>query len=115
VTVDDDILSRELDRGSSTHLPPNIPPGFLGEVSPDLRRVDEFEPTLNAGITLEKTWETQWLVIGLLYFLVITGPVAFWLLWREPHRKTWAKVTWTLLALAGYVAAYFGAIAKMSS
>jgi hypothetical protein len=100
-------LERALDKGASTQLPPSIPPGFLGEVSPDIRRVDEFEPSLNAGMLQESTWETRWLTIGILYLLVITSPIAAWMLWRDPKRTMRAKVIATLIGLAGYAAIIF--------
>jgi hypothetical protein len=110
----DEMLDSALDKGASTELPPNIPPGLLGEVAPDVRKVDEFEPTLNAGITQERTWETRWLLIGILYLVILGAPLALWLLWREPRRKVWAKVLATAVGLAGYVALYLAAADAMS-
>jgi hypothetical protein len=104
--VDQDELNRALDRGSHDRLPPNLPPGLLGEVGPDLRKVDDFEPTLNAGMIQEWTWETRWLTIGLLYLLVFTSPVAAWLLWRDPKRTMRTKVIVTLVGLALYAALF---------
>jgi hypothetical protein len=109
VVVNPDELSRELDRNELPELPPNIAPGWLGEVAPDLRKSDNFKPTLSAGILQEGTWETRWLSILLLYVLIITSPVALWLLWREPHRRTWSKALATLLGVAGYVALFLTA------
>lgn len=106
VDTEDNDLDRALDRGSSTHLPPSIPPGFLGEASPDIRKIDEFEPSLNAGLLQEDTWETRWLTMGILYLLVITSPVAAWMLWRDPARSTRTKVLATVVGIAGYVAIY---------
>lgn len=102
--IDKAKLEHELDQGALRELPPNIPPGLLGEVAPDLRQVDTFEPSLNAGVIQESTWETKWLVIVLLYLFVITSPVAAWLLWRDAKRSLWAKVLATVLGLAGYAA-----------
>jgi hypothetical protein len=106
VVVNPDDLSDALDKGRMPELPPSITPGWLGEVAPNLRKTDDFEPTLSAGILQEGTWETRWLVLLLLYVLVITSPVALWLLWREPHRKTWSKALATALGVAGYVALF---------
>jgi hypothetical protein len=111
----DEVLEAALDKGASTELPPNIPPGLLGEVAPDIRKVDEFEPTLNAGITQEGTWETRWLLIGVLYLLILGSPIAAWMLWRDPKRKTWAKVVATAVGIAGYVALYIAAGSKAVS
>jgi hypothetical protein len=76
-------------------------------VSPDIRKVDEFEPSLNAGMLQESTWETRWLTIGILYLLVITSPIAAWMLWRDPKRTMRAKVIATLIGLTGYAAIIF--------
>lgn len=106
VSRSDEELQRALDKGASTELPPNIPPGILGDIGGDVRKVDEFKPSLNAGVLQESTWETRWLTIGLLYLLVITSPIALWLLWREPKRTLAAKVIATVVGLAGYVALF---------
>ncbi|MDO8964380.1 MAG: hypothetical protein Q7W30_07830 [Coriobacteriia bacterium] len=95
-------LKRALDRGELTELPPNVPPGFLGEVAPDMRKVDEFKPTLSAGILQESTPETRLLTIVLLYLLVITFPAALWVLWRTPRWSVRRKVAWTAVMVAGY-------------
>jgi hypothetical protein len=100
--VDRSELDKALDKGSHTELPPNIPPGFMGEVGPDFRRVDDFKPSLNAGVIQESTWETRVLTIALLYFLVLTFPVALYLLWRDRRRPLWGKALWTAIMLAGY-------------
>jgi hypothetical protein len=98
-------LDKALDRGELETLPPNIPPGFMGEVAPDMRTVDDFESDgVNAGLIQESTWETKWLWVVLLYVMVITAPIAFWMLWREPGRTYRAKVIATGLMVAGYVA-----------
>jgi len=101
-----DELDRELDRGEIPELPPNHPPGVLGEVMPDFRKVDTFEPSPNAGVIQESTWETRWMTLVILYLLVITSPVAFYLLWRDPKRSRTAKAFLTALMLAGYVVAF---------
>ena len=105
--VDQRKLDEALDAGARDELPPNVPPGFLGEVAPDLRKVDDFRPSLNAGVIQEDTWETRVLTIAILYLLVITSPVALYLLWRARAWPPWGKVLWTALMLAGYVAAAF--------
>lgn len=95
-------LDRELDKGELRELPSNIAPGFLGEVAPDLRKTDEFEPSLNSGISQDETWETRWLTIVLLHLLVITSPVALWLLWRDPRRTVRVKIMATVLGIGVY-------------
>jgi hypothetical protein len=101
-----DELDRELDRGELTELPENVPPGFLGEVAPDMRKVESFKPSLNAGIIQETTSETRWLTIALLYLLVFTSPAAFYLLWRDAKRSRRAKIVLTALMLLGYAAVF---------
>lgn len=95
-------LDRALDRGRLEELPPNIPPGMLGEVAPDVRKIDDFHPSLSAGIIQESTTETRWLTIVLLYLLLITVPVAAWLVWRDPRRSLRVKIIATLVGVAGY-------------
>lgn len=99
-------LDRQLDRGNMGELPPNIPPGFLGEIGPDFRKVDEFEPSLNAGVIQEQTWETRWLTIVLLYLLVVTSPVAVWLLWRDRKLGLRTKVVTTAIGVVIYAAVW---------
>lgn len=100
--VDQERLDVALDKGRMDELPPNIPPGWLGEVGPNLRKADDFAPTLNAGVIQESTWETRRLVVILLYLLVVTGPVALYLLWRDRHLATAYKAVLTVVMLAGY-------------
>jgi hypothetical protein len=102
----DDELERALDRGASTELPENRPPGWLGEVAPDMRKVEGFEPSVNAGLLQEDTRQTRWLLMLVLYLMVFTSPAAVWLLWREPKRSLRAKITTTLIGLAGYAALF---------
>ena len=102
-----DELNRALDKGGLSELPPNVTPGMLGEVAPDLRKVDDFRPSLSAGIIQESTTETRWLTIVLLYLLLLTVPVAVWLLWRDPRRSLRVKVIATLVGIVGYVALYW--------
>lgn len=101
--VDRSELDKALDKGSHDRLPPNIPPGFMGEIGPDFRRVDDFKPTLNAGVSQESTWETRVLTIALFYMLVVTSPAALYLLWRNRTWSVRAKALWTVLMVAGYV------------
>jgi ABC-type Fe3+ transport system permease subunit len=106
MTADRSELDKALDRGSHDQLPPPIPPGFMGERAPDMRSEESFEPSLNAGLIQESTWETKWLTIGVLYVLIVTGSVAAWLLWREPRRPLGTKVVATVLGIAGYIALF---------
>ncbi len=105
-------LNAALDRGVSTGLPPNHPPGWLGEVAPDLRQVDDFEPSLNAGLLQENSQEMRWLLMVILYLTGLLAPVALWLLWRDPVRSRRAKIVSTIVGAIVYVAAYiaYGAL-----
>jgi hypothetical protein len=102
--TDRDELERQLEKGALRELPPNIPPGFMGEIGPDLRKPDTFKPSTNAGLLQESTWETRWLVIGILYLLVITSPFAAYLLWRDPKMKLRTKVLTSILMGVGLAA-----------
>jgi hypothetical protein len=102
-----DEIDRALDQGALQELPPNIPPGFMGEVAPNMNKPDDFHPSLNAGVIQESTWETNWLTILLCYLLIVGSPVAVWMLWREPRRSLTVKVVATALGVAGYVALYW--------
>ena len=99
-------LERALDKGRMEKLPPNAPRGMLGEHDIDLRKADDYTPSLNSGISQESTPETDLLTIVLLYLLVITSPVAAWLLWRNPRRPLWAKIMITLIGIAFYAAVW---------
>jgi hypothetical protein len=99
-------LDEALDKGGCTELPPNIPPGFLGEVAPDLRKIDTFKPSLNAGVIQESSPDTRHLTMLLLYLLVFTSPVAAWMLWRDRSWPLWAKVVATGFGVLVYVAAW---------
>ena len=97
-------LKRALDEGEVTALPDNVAPGILTEWPVDIRKTDSYEYTNNAGLSQEDTAPVRWLLVLILYLLVITGPVAIWLLWRVSAWSTWQKATITTLMLAGYAA-----------
>jgi hypothetical protein len=101
-----DALSKALDRGAIAELPENQPPGWLGEVAPDMRKTEEFTPSVNAGLLQEDTSQTRWLLILVLYVLVFTAPAAAWLLWREPRRSVKAKIVTSVIGVAGYIALF---------
>ena len=97
-------LKRALDDGGVPELPDNVAPGILTEWPVDVRKTDSYEYTNNAGLSQEDTAPVRWLLVLILYLLVITGPVAIWLLWRDSAWSTWQKATITALMLAGYAA-----------
>ncbi len=101
-----DDLDRELDKGSLSELPPPKPGGFLGETAPDLRKVEEHLPSVGGGLVQESTAETRWMSVALLYLLIVTSPIAAWLVWRDRRRSLGLKVAITALGIAGYVGLY---------
>lgn len=96
-------VERELDRGTQ-ELPPHRVTGFLGEKAPDMRKSEDFRPSVTGGLVQESTWETHWLLVVLLAALVLPSPVALYLVWRG---RASVVVKWvaTLLiaAWAGWV------------
>lgn len=81
-------------------LPPNQPPGLLGEHGLNVMKVDTFEPDgMNAGLIQESTWETRWLTLILLYVLFF--PAAYVVLWRSKYHSLRVKVTTTIVMTAG--------------
>jgi len=87
-------------------LPPNIPPGFLGETGVDLRKVDgDGSHGLNAGVIQEWTAETTLLVVMLAYFIFF--PLAFVILWRSRKFTKRQKTVSSVLMAVGiaYLAA----------
>jgi hypothetical protein len=43
----------------------------------------------------------------LLYLLVVTSPVAAWMLWRDPRRPLWVKMAATIVGVAVYGALWY--------
>lgn len=83
-------------------LPPNVPPGFLGEHGIDLRKVDGDGPHgLNAGVIQEWTWETTMITVGITFFLFF--PAAYYVLWRSRQVPKRQKIVVTVLMTIGIV------------
>lgn len=101
--VDPEELNRALDEGERPDMPDNVPPGWLGETPVDLRKVDPESHGDNAGLVQESGVEVRFLVIVLAALLVVTAPVALWLIWRE---RKWA--TWFRWAMTAAVLVYLG-------
>jgi hypothetical protein len=106
IVTRDEKLEEALSRGASTHLPPNQPMGLLGDVGLDVRKTDDFEPTLNAGISQEDSPQLRWLLMFVLYLTFFGSPIALWLLWKEPTRSMRAKIISTVVGVAAYVIAF---------
>ena len=94
-------LDRALDSGM-TELPPNQVKGLLGEKGPDLRKVDEFTPDLNSGISQEVDLPVVWVGILLAYLLLF--PLAYVLLWRSKHISRRGKIISSVVGAVGVVA-----------
>lgn len=85
---------------SLIELPPNRPPGMLGESGLNVLKTDAFEPDgVNAGLIQESTWETRWLTIVLAYLVFF--PAAFVLVWLSERLTLRTKAITTLVMLAG--------------
>lgn len=85
---------------SPVELPPNEPPGLLGEHGLNVMKVDTFEPDgMNAGLIQESTWETRWLTLVLFYLLFF--PAAYVVLWRSKRISKRVKIVTTLVMTAG--------------
>ena len=103
-------LDAALDKGEIAELPPNIPPGILGEKGMNLYKVDSDGPHgLNAGVTQESTSQT--LLLGVLLAYVLFFPLAYFLLWRTDKMSLKQKIALSVLMVAGiaYVAWRFAA------
>jgi hypothetical protein len=101
---EDPELKRALDHGERAELPDNVAPGLLTEWPVDIHKTDSYTYRENAGLSQEDTAPVRWMLILILYLLVVTGPVAIWLLWRDGAWKTWQKWVITALMLLGYAA-----------
>lgn len=121
MAVDKQQLDRALDQGERREMPENVPPGMLGETPLDqprpegdsrdkgsglLRTVDSDAHGDNAGFLQDTNLEIRFLLIAGSALLVVTSPVALWLIWRDRKWKAWFKV-----ALTAGVAVYLGWVA----
>jgi hypothetical protein len=86
-------------------MPPNVPPGFLGERAPDFRKVDdEGSHGMNAGVIQEWTAETTVLIVLLVYFFFF--PAAYVILWRSRRLPRNQKIGLSIVMALGLL--YFG-------
>lgn len=103
--VDDPSLDDALSEGVLPDLPPNVPPGFLGETAPDLRKPQDWQPDGNAGLSQENDLPVVLMSILLAYLLFF--PLAYVILIRTHvmgRRAKWALgglMATGLLAVAG--------------
>jgi hypothetical protein len=96
-------LRAALDSGELRELPPNVPPGLLGEVAPDLRKVDGDRFGLNAGLTQEMDGPVVLMLVIISY--AVFFPLAFWILWRTDKLPRVTKVGFSVVMAVGVVAA----------
>jgi hypothetical protein len=95
-------LKEALDRGSGGELPPNVPPGLLGERGLNLRKVDPPSHGLNAGLSQENDEQMTFLWIVLAYLVFF--PLAYVIVWRT-HKISRRSKTWITVAMSVGVAA----------
>jgi hypothetical protein len=96
-------LDAALDAGSRRELPPNQPQGILGETGGlDIRKVDEFAPDGNAGISQDTDFPVVLMAVLLAY--VVFFPVAYVILWRSRHFSTRAKWILSAIGIVGIAA-----------
>jgi hypothetical protein len=96
-------LAAALDEGEIPELPPNVPPGLLGEAGPDLRKIDPDSHGLNAGLTQEMDGPVVLLAVVISY--AIFFPLAFWILWRTDTLPRRTKIMLSAVMGFGVVAA----------
>ncbi len=95
-------LERALDKGSGGELPPNVPPGLLGERGLNIQKTDPDSHGMNAGLTQELDGPVMWLVVVLAYLVFF--PAAYWILWRSRVIPRRSKIAGTVLMTVGLVA-----------
>jgi hypothetical protein len=95
-------LKEALDRGSGRELPPNRPPGLLGEPGLNLRKTDPTSHGLNAGLTQENDEQMTFLWVVLAY--IVFFPLAYVILWRSCKITKRSKVWTTAAMTVGVVA-----------
>ena len=97
----EDLIEEAL-KSPMAELPENQPRGILGDAGFNLRKVDEFEPDLNAGLSQENDMPVLWLAIVLGYmFFVVPGFVILWMSKKIPIRT---KVVASVVMTAGVIA-----------
>lgn len=89
-------------RSPMTELPENQPKGMLGEKGIDVRKVEDFTPDLNAGLSQENDMPVIWTAVLLGYLIFfIPGFVILWASKRIPIRT---KIIASVVMVAGVAA-----------
>ena len=96
-------MKAALDAGDIGQLPPNVPPGLLGEAGPDLRKVDPDSFGLNAGQTQEMDGPVILMLVVITY--AIFFPLSFYILWRTATLPLRTKIMLSAVMGVGVVAA----------
>ena len=96
-------LKAALDAGEMPELPPNVPPGLLGEAGPDLRKVDPDSHGLNAGLSQEMDGPVVLMAIVISY--AVFFPLAFYILWRTQTLPKRTKIMLSAVMGTGVVVA----------
>ena len=96
-------LRAALDSGELPDLPQNVPPGFLGEAMPNMRKVDADRHGLNAGLSQEMDGPVVLMLVIISY--AIFFPLAFWILWRTPTLPRVTKISLSAVMAVGVVVA----------
>jgi hypothetical protein len=88
-------------KSAIAELPENQPKGLLGETGIDIRKVDDFAPDLNAGLSQENDMPVIWMAIVLGYLIFfIPGFVILWLSKRVPIRT---KIVASIIMAVGAI------------
>jgi hypothetical protein len=96
-------LAAALDDGEVPDLPPNVPPGLLGDQGLNLRKVDPDRHGLNSGLSQEMDGPVVLLLVVATY--AIFFPLAFYILWRTPTLPRHTKITLSAVMAVGVLLA----------
>lgn len=103
-------LEAALDEGSGAELPPNQPQGLLGEPGLNLYKIDEFEPSGNAGVSQEIDFPVVLMAVLLAYLILF--PVAYVILWRSRQFSLRGKVVMSVVGAVGVAAATWALLGR---
>lgn len=94
-------LDAALDKGSLPELPPNRPHGVLGHISPDMRKIEDFDMGSDTGVSQEIDMPVVILAIILSYVLFF--PIAFVIVWRTRRLNQRVRVILSAAMTAGII------------